>query len=121
MNATRSAYERLCNLALALDDTGSAAHAVTTGNSLTGSNAVNNEQWLAAMIAQNYAAVNVTGTLFVMLQVAGLPEARAWALARTTEADRLAAYGLGGRRVQYLGRCADARSGNITPHGCLEA
>ena len=94
VNGTRSAYERLCNLALTLDDLGAAAAAVTKNNSLSTSNAVNNEQWLMAMIAQNYAAISVTGTLFIIQQVSGLPEARAWALARTAEADRLAAYGL---------------------------
>lgn len=94
VNAARSAYERLCNLALMLDDLGIAASAVNKNNSLNSSNAVNNEQWLAAMIAQNYAALSVTGTLFVIQQTAGLPEARAWALGRTTESSRLAAYGL---------------------------
>jgi hypothetical protein len=115
LNANRAAYERLCNLALQLDDIGAAAKAVTTNNSLSGSNAVNNEQWLMTMIAQNYAAVKVTGTLFIMQLVAGLPEARAWALARTTDAQKLAAYGLVADvfNTWVNNLCA---AGNITPN-----
>ncbi len=114
VNATRSAYERFCSLALMLDDLGAGAAAVTKNNTLSGSNAVNNEQWLAAMIAQNYAAISVTGTLFVVQQVAGLTEARAWALARTAESDRLAAYGL---VADAFNTWVDAltAAGNITP------
>ena len=115
LNGTRSAYERLCNLALHLDDLGAAAAAVTSNNGLTGSNALNNEQWLTAMIAQNYAAVSVTGTLFIIQLIAGLPEARAWALARTNEIDRLAAYGL---VADTFNTWVDAltAAGNITPN-----
>lgn len=114
MNGTRAAYERLCNLALTLDDLGSAANSVTKNFSLTGANAVNNEQWLAAMIAQNYAAVSVTGTLFVMQMVAGLEEARAWALSGTTDPEKLVMYGL---VADVFNTWVDALSaaGNITP------
>ena len=114
LNGTRAAYERLCNLALMLDDLGSAAATVTNGNSLTGSNAVNNEQWLMGMIAQNYAAVSVTGALFIIQMVSGLTEARAWALARTTDQEKLAAYGL---VADVFNTWVDAltAAGNITP------
>jgi len=115
-NGTRSAYERLCNLALMLDDMGNSAQLVMANNSsLTGSNAVNNEQWLMAMIAQNYAAVSVTGTLFIMQMVAGLPEAISWALARTTDSEKLAAYGL---VADVFNTWVDAltAAGNITPN-----
>lgn len=114
LNGTRAAYERLCNLALTLDDLGAAATSVDKNNSLSGSNAVNNEQWLATMILQNYAAVSVTGTLFEIQQVAGIPEARAWALARTAPQDRLVAYGL---VADVFNTWVDAltAAGNITP------
>ena len=115
LNANRSAYERLCNLALTLDDLGNAAIAVNSNNPLNASNAVNNEQWLMAMISQNRAAISVTGTLFTMQLIAGLTEASQWVLARTTDIEKLAAYGL---FADVFNTWVDAlcATANITPN-----
>ena len=94
LNGTRVAYERLANSALMLDDLGAVAGTVTSNNNLTGGSSVNNPQWIAGMMFQNYAAIRVTGALFKIQLVAGLQELKDWALAQTTPQSQLVCYGL---------------------------
>ncbi len=93
LNGTRAAYERLINIALMMDDLGNISQTVTANNNLTGGNAVDNPQWLAGMMLQNFAAIRVTAALFKIQQIAGLQELRDWALAQKTPQAQLVCYG----------------------------
>ena len=93
LNGSRAAYERLVNVALMMDDLGSVAQTVTSNNNLSGSNAVNNPQWLAGMMLQNFASIRVTAALHKIQLVAGLQELKVWALAQPNPQSQLVCYG----------------------------
>ena len=90
----RSGYERLANGLLADDDQGQVAEAVTTNNSLSGTSSLNNPQWLAAMMLQNYCAFRVTGALMKIVQIAGIQQMQDWVMAQTGTTEKLIAYGI---------------------------
>jgi len=94
INATREAYERTANFALALDDVGYVGDKVTNANGLKGTAAVNNPQWIAAMIEQNYHSLGITGSLMQLYQKVGLGRFIDFVKSQTDPTERGVAYGI---------------------------
>ena len=92
LDAARVVFERLCNQTLTLDDLGQVAQTVSGGNNLQGTSNLENPTWLAGMLAQNVASVQVVGALYSIFLVGGLGEMRAWVSSRPDPQGRLAAY-----------------------------
>jgi hypothetical protein len=116
LRGLRTLYELLCRQALELDNIGYLAARISQTNQLPPDSALENPQWVAAMMERNYTGLAYVGLIAEFAQCFGLKELAETVREQTDPDSQLLAYGILGEIFNdWVGEICDRVAVAVDP------